>query len=134
MSPVPAPPPADWRVAVARSFWRRLLGWMGRRIPECQGLLITPCSSVHTAFMRGAIDVVFLDANAQVLGVRTLRPWRAAVQRGACQVLELPAGGFAALGCGAVEQLVAQALQPIAPATATSFPSTTSSTVKVTPP
>ena len=41
-----------------------------------------PTWSVHTAFMRFAIDVVFLDGDLTVLEIRKqLRPWRAAVQR-----------------------------------------------------
>ena len=49
------------RCAVADGFTSRLLGLQGRReLLRDEGLLLSPSSSVHTAFMRFAIDVVFL--------------------------------------------------------------------------
>jgi hypothetical protein len=49
---------------------------------------------------------VFLDAELTVLGVReAVRPWRAAAQRGAKAVLELPAGTAARAGIAAGERL-----------------------------
>jgi len=81
-------------VYVARSFGQRLLGLMGlRALPPGSALLFPGCDSVHTAWMRMAIDVVFLDAGGGVLAVRRLRPWRVARCRGAVAVLECPAGG-----------------------------------------
>lgn len=79
---------------VADSFAARLRGLLGRRGLEAgEGLLIPRTSSVHTHFMRFAIDVVFLDADGRVGKIaRGLRPWRFAGARGAQDVLELPAG------------------------------------------
>ncbi len=52
-------------IRVARSLWARFWGLMGRRsLHEGHGVLLTPCTSVHTFFMRFPIDVVFLDRNA----------------------------------------------------------------------
>ncbi len=66
---------------------------MGRRtLEEDEGLLIEPCSSIHTIFMRFAIDVVFLDKERRVVKVATVPPFRAALGRGGQAVLELPAG------------------------------------------
>jgi hypothetical protein len=49
--------------------------------------------------MRFPIDVVFLGADLEVLGIRArLGPWRLAGQRGARQALELRAGAAAELG------------------------------------
>ena len=82
----------------AESHWARLMGLMGRRgLPEGGGMLITPCSSVQTTFMRFAIDVVFLDRDGQVVRVvQELKPYRGAFGgRGAHSVLELPAGAAA---------------------------------------
>jgi uncharacterized membrane protein (UPF0127 family) len=69
-------------------------GLLGRRaLPSGEGLLLRPAGSVHTAFMRFPIDVVFLDTDGAVVGIAPeLRPWRAAGRRGARAVLELPAG------------------------------------------
>lgn len=72
----------------------RLRGLLGRDgLAPDEGLLLTPESSVHTFFMRFPIDVVFLDADLTVLGMReNLHPWRTAGHRGSRAILELPAG------------------------------------------
>src|SRR6476661_2437943 len=72
------------RCAVADGFVSRLLGLQGRReLRRDEGLLLSPSSSVHTAFMRFAIDVVFLDhalrageAEARALRVREALTFR----------------------------------------------------------
>lgn len=82
------------RCEVADGFLTRLRGLLGRRdLGAGEGLLLSPSSSVHTAFMRFAIDVVFLDRELRVLGVAAdVRPWRLAGRRRARHVLELGAG------------------------------------------
>ena len=86
--------PGGWTIFVARTAAQRLLGLMGlRAMPPGSALLFPGCASVHTAWMRMAIDVVFLDADGRALAVRQrLRPWRVARCRGAAAVLECPAG------------------------------------------
>jgi uncharacterized membrane protein (UPF0127 family) len=83
--------------AVADNPLARLCGLLGRAsLPAGEGLLIRPAPSIHTFFMRFAIDAVFLDADCRVLAVeRSLGPWRVAVRRGARAVLELAAGDAA---------------------------------------
>lgn len=55
--------------------------------------MLNPCSSIHTWFMRFAIDVVFLESDLTVLGMRErMKPWRMTAWRGARSALELPAG------------------------------------------
>lgn len=85
---------------VADGALMRLRGLMGRpSLPQGQGLLLKPAPSIHTFFMRFAIDAVFLDAHMQVVGVSdNLRPWRTAGRRGARAVLELAAGEARRLG------------------------------------
>lgn len=82
------------RARVATSFGTRFLGLMGRReLPRGRGLLFPRSRSVHTHFMRFAIDVVFLDDGGRVVSVvSALRPWRLAAARNADAVLELAAG------------------------------------------
>ena len=82
------------RLLVADSPLARMRGLLGRSgLPSGEGLLLRPAGSVHTAFMRFPIDVVFLDREGAVVGIAPeLRPWRAAGRRGARAVLELPAG------------------------------------------
>jgi uncharacterized membrane protein (UPF0127 family)/Flp pilus assembly protein protease CpaA len=81
-------------VSVADTAPSRMKGLLGRRaLDSGEGLLLRPAGSVHTAFMRFPIDVVFLDDDLEVLEVRdSVPPWRAVARRGAKAVLELPAG------------------------------------------
>ena len=77
---------------VAHSFRARLLGLAFRR-SAAEPLLIPRCRSVHTAGMRFAIDVVFVDRQGfAVKIVRDLRPWRISLAAGARAVIEMPAG------------------------------------------
>src|SRR5215217_1381124 len=82
------------RCSVADTALSRMKGLLGRRSLECgEGLLLRPAGSVHTAFMRFPIDVVFLTGELEVIDVAArVPPWRAAGRRGAKAVLELPAG------------------------------------------
>jgi uncharacterized membrane protein (UPF0127 family) len=82
------------RCLIARGPWTRLKGLLGRReLSSEEGLLLQPTSSVHTCFMRFAIDAVFLDRSLTVIDVvPDLRRWRIAGRRGARAVLELKAG------------------------------------------
>jgi uncharacterized membrane protein (UPF0127 family) len=83
-------------------------GLLGRRdLPQGEGLLLRPASSVHTAFMRFPIDAVFLDRDGRVLKIaRGLRPWNTAMGRKARAVLELPAGESERRGIEVGERLL----------------------------
>jgi uncharacterized membrane protein (UPF0127 family) len=85
------------RLEIADTFWRRLRGLQFRRpLPPGNGLLLMPCNGVHTCFVRGVIDVVALDRQNRVVGVRRgVRPWRIVLPfPGAHSMLELPAGAI----------------------------------------
>ncbi len=86
--------PACERCTVASSRRARLRGLLGRRgLPPGEGLLLRPCASVHTCFLRFPIDVVLLDGDDRVVAVvERLAPWRLAGHRRAKAVLELAAG------------------------------------------
>jgi uncharacterized membrane protein (UPF0127 family) len=82
------------RVEPALFFWRRLRGLLGcRLLSPGEGLLLEPCRSVHTFFMRFPIDVVFYDEAGRVVAVFPgLAPFRfTPVVRSARGVIELPA-------------------------------------------
>lgn len=85
------------RVAIARTWWQRAVGLLGRSaLADGEGLLLAPCRSIHTCGMRFPIDVVLLDRHVQV--VRCLRqvvPFRVTppVWR-AWAALELAAGSI----------------------------------------
>ena len=72
----------------------RMKGLLGRRaLAQDEGILLRPAGSVHTAFMRFPIDVVFVDRDLVVPKVvEHLPPWRAARARHARAALELAAG------------------------------------------
>lgn len=67
------------QVKVATTFWIRAMGLMGKRsVPEAYGagLFFPKCCSLHTCFMKFPLDVVFLDADGNVLAHRKqVRPW-----------------------------------------------------------
>lgn len=82
-------------IADTRRARRR--GLLGRRgLDAGHGLLIRPCLAIHTAWMRFAIDVVFIDASGTVIRyVSGVAPWRVAASPRARAVVELPAGWLA---------------------------------------
>jgi len=86
---------------VADGFRSRFAGLMGRSgLPEGEGLLFVPGGSIHTFFMRFALDVAYLAPDGTVLRVAAaVRPWRLArAPRGTRFVLELGARQAAAHG------------------------------------
>jgi uncharacterized membrane protein (UPF0127 family) len=82
------------RCVLADTALTRMRGLLGRRdLPSGEGIWLKPASSVHMAFMRFAIDAVFLDDEMHVVKIaENLRPWRLAGSRGAKSVIELPSG------------------------------------------
>lgn len=92
------------KVYGAFSWWHRLRGLLFRprlAADGSEGLLLSPCSSIHTIGMTYPLDVVFLDAAGVVLGVReNVRPWRARGQLGAKSTLEFHAGALRILRIG----------------------------------
>jgi hypothetical protein len=88
------PTPTPLTLHRAERWLDRLRGLLGSPPPAPgHALLITPCASVHTAFMRYPIDVVFVDRHGCILKVvEALPPWRAAACWRARHTLELAAG------------------------------------------
>ena len=82
-------------VREATGFLGRLRGLLfSPPLKEGEALLIYPCSSVHTCFMRYPIDVVFLSKDNEIVYlVHEMKPWRfSKVVKNARAVLELPPG------------------------------------------
>ena len=88
------------RLIVADRFWPRLVGLQFRDcLAHGSGLLLVPCNSVHTCFLRFPIDLACLDCQGRVVKIRKhLRPWRAAIA---------PAGTHAILETAADEMTIA---------------------------
>jgi uncharacterized membrane protein (UPF0127 family) len=102
------------RCEIPESSLGRMRGLLGRSgLDPGTGMLIDAAPSVMTFFMRFPIDVVFLDRDRRVVGVRHgLRPWRAAGARRAVAALELPAGAAAAAGVEEGDELVIEDVEP----------------------
>jgi uncharacterized protein len=83
------------RCVIADRPLARMRGLLGRgqELAAGEGLLLKPAPSIHTWFMRFAIDAVFLDRDLAIIGIEeNLGPWRTSGRRGARAVLELRAG------------------------------------------
>ena len=92
----------------ALHFFSRAKGLLGtRELAPSSGLFISNCNSVHTFFMKYAIDCVFVDKNLKVKGVKqNLAPHRATFPIwGASAVIELSAGSIAKFGIKKGDQL-----------------------------
>lgn len=98
------------RAELARSFVARGRGLMGRAdLPHGYALIIYPEWSIHTFFMKVAIDVLFVDRAGRVVGLRRamppgrlfagVAPWRGQY------VIEMPAGVIDATGTQVGDQI-----------------------------
>lgn len=77
------------------TYFSRLMGLMFKKnLPKGSGIILKPCTQIHTCFMRFNIDVIFLDTNLQVLHViENMKPWRISpLFLKARYTVELPAG------------------------------------------
>ncbi|MCX7748676.1 MAG: DUF192 domain-containing protein [Clostridia bacterium] len=80
---------------VAKTFFTRFMGLMGKKsLSQGDGLLITPCKSIHMFFMKFPLDVVFIDKmNVVVYTIEDIKPWKVSkIIAKAHQVIELPVG------------------------------------------
>lgn len=82
-------------VKTADTFNLRAMGLMFKpSMGEMDGLLIEPCNSIHTFFMKFSIDVVFLNRHNKIIRIfRDMPPWRMTrMYFSATKVLEMQAG------------------------------------------
>ena len=96
------------------SFWFRARGLLGRgAVEDGEGILISPCNSVHMLFMSFPIDVLFLDPGCRVLRLcAELRPWRfSPIVWKASAVLEIGAGATKAKNIQAGDRLRFQLIE-----------------------
>lgn len=102
------------RVGLADGWLSRLRGMLARPSPAAgEGLLLTPCRSVHMYGMRFALDVVFLDKRGKVVAIYpSLLPGsRTHWHRDAVHALELPVGALRGSGT-AVGDVLTWSFQP----------------------
>ena len=82
-------------ILIADTLVTRLIGLMFKKqLTGAEGLLINPCNSIHTFFMRYSLDIIFLSSDNKVIKIiRDLKPWRMTwIYFRAKKTLELPAG------------------------------------------
>lgn len=75
--------------------WRRFRGLMGiAELPNGSGLLIEPCDSIHTHFMRIPIDVIYVSADHEIVHIDSaMKPWRIGRRHHRSKyVIEVPSG------------------------------------------
>lgn len=102
------------RALATQDVTERIEGWMRKdHVEPGEGILISPCASIHTLGMRITIDVVFLDENLRITKIcprvvpnrfafgslkNLIRSWRS-------QALELPSGASDGLKPGDILEL-----------------------------
>jgi uncharacterized membrane protein (UPF0127 family) len=80
---------------IADGYWSKLAGLQFRApIAIGRGLLLVKEASIHTFWMRFAIDAAFIGGDGTVIGIRrAVRPWRIALgPPGTHAILETRAG------------------------------------------
>jgi uncharacterized protein len=72
-------------------------GLLGRdHLAPGHALVLAPCFSIHTGFMRFPIDVIFIKRDGRIVKICPAVPaWRMKVGWGAYAAIELPAGTMA---------------------------------------
>lgn len=83
----------EFEIITCNHFKSRFLGNMGKKRIE-NVLLFPRCNSIHTFFMREAIDVVMIDSKNTVLYCYSnLKPWKILwPKKGVSSTLEFPKG------------------------------------------
>lgn len=85
-------------------------------LADGEGLWIVPCESVHTFFMKFAIDLVYLGKDRKVRKVRhAVKPWRLSACFSAHSILELPAGAAEKSGTQKGDELQVETLEEAKP-------------------
>jgi uncharacterized membrane protein (UPF0127 family) len=99
-------------VEIADTSAKRRTGLLKHeRLEPGHGLWIVPCESVHTFFMKFAIDLVYVDKKHIVRKVRNaVPPWRLSACLSAHSILELPAGTAQQSGTQSGDELVFEKL------------------------
>lgn len=93
---------------LANSFWSRMKGLMWKKdLTEDEGLVLVPCNSVHSMFMRFPIDLLFLSREFKVIKIiERFKPWRATpIIRDCYQIVELKAGVVSKKGVSVKDEL-----------------------------
>lgn len=91
------------RAGLASGIFQRMKGLLGtQRLEEGCALILDPCTSIHTFFMKYPIDVIVVGHGGETLAVyHSLRPYRISkIHLEASRFVELPAGAASKAGVG----------------------------------
>ena len=81
-------------VDIANSFKKRLFGLMGKKNIK-KGFFFPKTNSIHTFFMKEAIDVIMIDKNNQVVYYQKNLPKnKILIKRKAYHTIELPSNSL----------------------------------------
>ena len=63
---------------IANTFLKRFIGLLNRKsLNKGEALILSPSNSIHSLFMRFAIDVIFLDKTGKAIGILpSFKPFR----------------------------------------------------------
>lgn len=95
-------------IFIAKTPFARIKGLLGKKNLPCgQALILDPCNSIHTFFMRFPMDVLFVDKNYKVIKTLCdLNPSRISrIYWNSSRVIELPAGILKLTNTQAQDQL-----------------------------
>lgn len=100
LNPVGGESVVTLHLMLADSFFGRLRGLLFRpALKAREGLMLTPCTGIHTFGMEGSIDVVFIDKGRRICGLaENLGPRKVRTAPGARNVIELWPGAITSLG------------------------------------
>jgi len=82
-------------IVIANTPFKRMKGLLGKKeFREGQALILKPCNSIHTFFLRFAIDVIFVDKHNKIIeAISHLKPFRlTCVYWLSALAIELPSG------------------------------------------
>lgn len=82
-------------VKAAQNFFTRSFGLLLRKsLSDNEGLIIKPCCSIHTFFMKFPIDVLFINKNNEIIALyENVKPYRILpIHLNSYYVIELSSG------------------------------------------
>ncbi|MFA9397888.1 MAG: DUF192 domain-containing protein [Clostridiaceae bacterium] len=87
-------------VYIADTFKKRFLGYMFQKKPKYDAILIKPCNSIHTFFMKFPIDVIFLNEEMKIVKkIENLQPSKIVFPvKSSVMVMEFKTGSFKNMG------------------------------------
>lgn len=94
---------------LTENSWERMKGLLAHEsLSSDEGLWISPCTSIHTFFMKFPIDVAFLDKSGKILSIYSaMKPWRlSGIHFKAAGVLEMQAGLLNSMNISKGERLI----------------------------